>query len=88
MPDLKQVTKDFVNPISWLRLLIGVLILFGAYKFITRPTQAVRVGQGGVANIYNQTKRTFIPFIEVYTGKEKNYSDLNYGIRGGVRFEF
>lgn len=86
--DFKKVTKDFVNPISWVRIVVVILVIFLAYRYLTRPTQAVKVSKGGVANIYNSPKRFLIPFIEVYTGKEKNYNDLIYGVRGGVRFEF
>ena len=88
MAELKQVARDFVNPISWVRIIVVLLILFGAFKLMSKPTQNVTIGQGGTAKFYNAGKRFLIPFVEVFTGKEKNYSELNYGMRAGIRFEF
>lgn len=88
MRTTKEIAQDFFRPLSWIRLVLGVAIVLGVWLYFSKPTQDVKVGKGGVANIYNQNRRSLIPFVEVYAGKEKNYNDLNYGIRGGVRFEF
>jgi hypothetical protein len=85
--DIRQATKELVNPVSWVRIVLAVVILFGVYKWLTRSTQYVKVGQGGTANIYNSPKRFLIPFIEAGVEQRKD-SDLGTYIRGGVRFEF
>lgn len=84
----KEIAQDFFRPLSWIRVLLGVAILLGVYWWITKPAQNVKVQKGGIANFYNAPKKTFIPFVELYTGKEKNYEGLNYGIKAGLRIEF
>jgi hypothetical protein len=89
MADVKQITKEFVNPISWIRIAFAVLILFGIYKYMTRPTQNITAKPGSNVNIttINKAQRFLIPFIEVYIDQRSN-AELGTGIKGGARIEF
>lgn len=70
------------------RLLLILFAIFVIWRAFFMKTTSVHVGSGGTAIINQARKRFLIPFTEVFTGKEKNYPDLNYGVKVGVRFEF
>ena len=90
--DSENSMKDWFKSwgLGW-RLIITLAILFFVGITIWRAffmkTTSVTVQKGGTANIYNQPKRFFIPFIE---GGVEQRSDRNMGtyIRAGLRIEW
>ncbi len=96
MADIKQATKEFVNPVSWLRLFVaGLLILGGlaAWNLIKRPTQTqnvgkIIVGKGGQLSLGPEaSKKTWIGFLEPYINQD-NHKRMETGIRIGARHEW
>ena len=89
MAEVKQVAKDFVNPISWIRTAIAILLAFFIYKAMTKPTQNIVAKKGSTVQVtqVNKTAKFFIPFAELY-GEQRSNSDFSTGIRVGCRVEF
>ena len=57
--------------------------------FNKKPTQSIVAQKGSNVQVtqINKTSRFFIPFIEGFV-EQKSNSDMNTGIRGGLRIEF
>ena len=89
MAEVKQVAKDFVNPISWVRTAIAILMAFFIYRAMTKPTQNIVAKKGSTVQVtqVNKTAKFLIPFVEAYVSQESD-NKMNTGIRGGVRIEF
>lgn len=88
-PKIKRVTKELINPISWFRIILAVVILYGVYKLMSKPTQNIIAKRGSNVQVtqVNKTSRFFIPFIEAGVEQRRD-SDMGTFIRGGLRIEF
>lgn len=78
--------------VGWKIALVAFLI-FAVYRLFApkqKQTQQITIGAGGTANIIQKqnNKRFLIPFIEVYTMKEKEDAEFGYGLKAGLRLEF
>lgn len=63
--------------------------MYRAYIKKPDPNQLIRAENGSNVTVVqnNQTKRKFIPFVEVY-GEQKSSEHFQTGLRAGLRFEF
>ena len=94
---LTKFIMSFFQWLPWLKTIrhligIGILltIVFIVYtKFVKKPDVQETIFHGDVkeVNIIQKQKRTFIPFVEGFSGLETD-SDFYAGLRAGLRFEF
>jgi len=96
--DLNKFAQGFIQPVEWwkaastgLKLMIVAIIIIFAYRFFFSKTQTQKTQIGkvqGDVNITQKSSRFLIPFVELYTMKEREDSGFGYGLKAGVRFEF
>lgn len=70
------------------RILLILAAAFVLFRAFAPNKTSVTVGKGGTAIINQSAKRFLIPFIEIYTMKEKQDTDFGYGMKAGLRIEF
>ncbi len=78
--------------VGWKIALIA-FVLFAVYRLFTpkqTQNQEINVGAGGQATIIQKqvTKRFLIPFVEIYTMRERQDAGFGYGMKAGLRIEF
>jgi hypothetical protein len=72
-------------------IVVAVLLVGGVIFFISRgrQTQNTEIKEvKGDVNIIQKSSRFLIPFVEIYTMKERNYDGFGYGMKAGIRLEF
>ena len=90
--DISPIALGKSLSIGWKIILIAIII-FAVYRLFApkqKQTQQVTIGAGGTANIIQKqnNKRFLIPFIEIYTMREKEDAGFGYGLKAGLRLEF
>ena len=71
-------------------IVILVLLALGIKSIFSKnQTQKTQIGQvAGNVNIIQKSSRFLIPFVEIYTMREREDSGFGYGLKTGLRFEF
>jgi uncharacterized protein (DUF1919 family) len=90
--DLSPTALGKSLSIGWKVVLVGIVafLIYRGLQPKQKQTQQITVESGGQATIIQKqtSKRFLIPFIEIYTMKEKDYSNFGYGLKAGLRVEF
>lgn len=87
--DLSPTALGKVLSIGW-KLLLVLFLVFTIWRaWFTKPqTQQTKIKEvKGNVNIIQKQSRFLIPFVEVFV-EQKRDSDMNTGVRVGIRKEF